>query len=61
MNRTDAIVKIDEALDRLEEALEMLDLMGSSFSIHERLRIKIHSLTDFRVEIMSADLPLEVK
>lgn len=59
MNRTDAIVKIDEALDRLEEALEMLEYMGSSFSIYDRLRTKINSLTNLRVDIMSAPLPQE--
>ena len=55
-NRYDAVVKIDEALDRLEQALQMIDQMGATYSLCNRLYNKISQLNDLRVDIMQADL-----
>ena len=56
MNRTDAIVKLDEALVRLDNVLEMLIQLGATYSLCNRLRTKINQLDDLRVDIMQADL-----
>ena len=61
MNRTDAIVKIDEALDRLEEVRDILEQLGGTYYMCERIRTKIEQLEDLRVDIMQADLLQEDK
>lgn len=55
-NRTDAVIQLDFALDHLDKVLEMLNRMGATYSMCDRLRTKINQLTDLRVDIMQADL-----
>lgn len=56
MDRTDAVIELDTALDHLDKVLEMLNRMGATYSMCDRLRTKINQLTDLRVDIMQADL-----
>ena len=46
MNRTDAVIQLDVALDHLDKVLEMLNRMGATYSTRDRLRVKINQLTD---------------
>lgn len=59
MDRYDAVMQLDFALDHLDKVLEMLNRMGATYSMRDRLRTKINQLTDLRVDIMQADLPQE--
>lgn len=56
MDRTDAVIELDTALDHLDKVLEMINSMGATYSLCDRLRTKINQLTDLRVDIMQADL-----
>ena len=56
MDRYDAVIQLDFALDHLDKVLEMLNRMGATYSTCDRLRVKINQLTDLRVDIMQADL-----
>ena len=56
MNRMDAIVELDRAIDQLEKVKEMLNQMGATYSMSLRVETKITQLTDLRVDIMQADL-----
>ena len=56
MNRMDAIVELDRAIDQLEKVKDMLNQMGATYSMDHRLENKITELTILRVDIMQADL-----
>ena len=58
MNRMDAIVELDKAIDQLEKVKDMLELelMGATYSMDHRLENKITQLQLILVDIMQADL-----
>lgn len=58
-SRYDAVIQLGLALDHLDQVLEMLNQMGATYSMCDRLRTKINQLTDLRVDVMQADLPQE--
>lgn len=56
MNRTDAIIAIDNACESLEHAAKVLAIMGASYSMDERMRTLIAKLETLRVDALQCDL-----
>lgn len=59
MNRTDAVVAIDHACDGLEQALAILEGLGATYSMVNRVAVMIQSLENLRVDVWQADLLME--
>ena len=55
MNRTDAIIELDTAIDSLERVASMVNSMGCTYYMNSRIQTKLRELTDLRVDIMQAD------
>jgi hypothetical protein len=57
--RSDAIIELDYAAGRLEHAKIMLQDLGCTFSIDQRIEKLIKEIDDLRCDLYSADLPGE--
>lgn len=59
MDRTDAVIAIDHACDGLEQAMAVLNGLGASYSMQQRLTSLLAKLEDLRVDVMQCDLLTE--
>lgn len=56
MNRTEAVIQLDVAIERIEAVGAMLSRMGCTYNMMNRLQTEVARLEDLRVDIMQADL-----
>ena len=54
--RLDAVIYLDRAIDALQGVKLLMDSMGATYSMSERIESRLRELTDLRVDIMQADL-----
>ena len=59
MDRIDVIIDIDSACEQLEKVSDMLNSLGATFSILQRVDLIVQKLEDLRTDLYSADLPNE--
>jgi DNA-binding NtrC family response regulator len=56
MNRTETIIRIDDATDLLERVAAALDRMGATHSMVIRVENLVRQLDDLRVDVAQCDL-----
>ena len=56
MNRTDAIIAIDEAAASLEKARDVLSQMGCTYGMEARIAAIVAALDELRVDVAQCDL-----
>ena len=59
MNRTDAIIAIDDAAASLEKTRDVLSQMGCTYSMSARIAALVAALDELRVDVAQCDLMVE--
>lgn len=59
MNRTDAVNKIQQAADLLEEVVAALIILGATNTMTYRVENLMHKLNDLHIDVDQCDLLIE--
>jgi hypothetical protein len=59
MNRTDAVIAIDDAAASLDKAIAILSSLGCTYSMEARIAAIVAGLDALRVDVAQCDLPGE--
>lgn len=59
MNRTDAIIAIDDAAESLEKASKILNDLGCTYGMSARIAALVAALDELRVDVAQCSLLVE--
>lgn len=59
MDRTDVVVAIDHACDGLEQAMDILNGLGATYSMVNRVKNLIEQLEVLRIDVVQCNLLVE--